>query len=66
MLWWNKPPILDFVAGRSAVKRCFSIECAFGAMSREELVKRRNGSPLSRAEFYARAFPEPDVDNLVS
>ena len=65
MLWWNKLPILDAVAGRRGVERTFNVEFRFGPMTYQDVYALRDASGLSRREFYLDAFPEPDLEQLL-
>lgn len=64
-LWWNKPPIFDFLAGRREIERSFEVPCRHGDLTRAELYAMRDQSALSRRAFYENAFPEPDLGALL-
>lgn len=59
ILWWNKPPILDALAGRRDVEHDLTIEYRFGQMTQHEVYAVRDASGMSRQAFYLDAFPEP-------
>jgi ADP-ribose pyrophosphatase YjhB (NUDIX family) len=64
LIWWQRQPILDALAGRRGV--AWTLEAAWPlppeVRTREDLYAFRDRSGLSRADFYQRYFGEPGPD----
>ncbi|HEY3081523.1 MAG TPA: NUDIX domain-containing protein [Chloroflexota bacterium] len=64
LIWWQRQPILDALAGRRGVVWTLAAPWPLPAevRTREDLYAFRDRSGLSRSEFYRRYFGDPGPD----
>lgn len=60
MVWWDRVPIADALAGQREVTRTIRIGFKYGAVDRAGLYAVRDKTGLSRREAFHVLFPEPD------